>query len=191
MCRKHLNCKLCIHVLYVASSMLWKSDILCITGSTRNKYESFSEAAYKTKQQRQQLQQQTLHFSAPKTSCVGNRGHRSFGPFCRQLSGVSSLMPWGDRNVDLHASFTVRNSVFLISAFQVSPHWELRMQKLKSPGENTELKRSPFKAWSRSVYSHTCCAYCQGFLSCVFLPFRSIHLHFSKTFPNFFCVGCG
>ena len=27
-------------------------------------------------------------------------------------------------------------------------------------GENTELERSPFKAWSRSVSSHTCYTYC-------------------------------
>ena len=32
------------------------------------------------------------------------------------------------------------------------------------PGENTELKRSSFGAWSRSVYSHASYAYCQGFL---------------------------
>ena len=64
--------------------------------------------------------------------------------------------------------------------------------EIKVPsGENTELKHSPFKAWSRSVYSHTCCAYFQGFLPCLFLTFWSIHLHFSKTFPNFSCVGCG
>ena len=28
----------------------------------------------------------------------------------------------------------------------------------------TELKGSPFEAWSRSAYSHTCYTYCQGFL---------------------------
>ena len=44
--------------------------------------------------------------------------------------------------------------------------------------ENTEPKGSPFKAWSRSVYSHTCYAYCQGFLACLILSFRSIHLLF-------------
>ena len=35
---------------------------------------------------------------------------------------------------------------------------ELRTQKLKSRlvRTRTELKHSPFKAWSRSVYSHTC-----------------------------------
>ena len=66
--------------------------------------------------------------------------------------------------------------------------------EIKVPyGENTELKRSPFKAWSRSVYSHTFYAYCQGFLPFLFLPFRSIHLlfFFSKTCPDFSCVGCG
>ena len=54
-------------------------------------------------------------------------------------------------------------------------------------GENTELKRSPFEGWSRSAYSHTCYAYCQEFLPCLFLPFQSIHLHFfPKPLPIFF-----
>ena len=53
-------------------------------------------------------------------------------------------------------------------------------------GENTELKCSPFKAWSRSIYSHTCYAYCQGFLPCLFLPFRSIRLHFFQNLSRFF-----
>ena len=48
--------------------------------------------------------------------------------------------------------------------------------------------RSPFKAWSKSVYSHTCYAYCQGFLSCLFLNFRSIHLHFFQNLSRFFPV---
>ena len=70
---------------------------------------------------------------------------------------------------------------------------ELRKQKLKSHLVRTQLKRSPFKAQSSSVYSHTCYAYCQGFLPCLlFLPFQSIHLYFfSKTSPDFACVGCG
>ena len=43
------------------------------------------------------------------------------------------------------------------------PQWGAADAEIKVPsGEYTELKRSPFKAWSRSVYSHTCYAYCQG-----------------------------
>ena len=42
-----------------------------------------------------------------------------------------------------------------------------------------------FKAWSRSFYSHACYAYCQGFLPCLFLPFRSIHLHFFQNLSRF------
>ena len=62
----------------------------------------------------------------------------------------------------------------------------LQTQKLKSQqGENTELKRSTFKAWSRSVYSHTRCAYCQGFLPRLFPSFRSIHLHISQNLSRF------
>ena len=60
------------------------------------------------------------------------------------------------------------------------PQWVAADAEIKIPsGENTELKRSPFKAWSRSVYGHTCYTYCQGFLPCLF------HLHFSKTSPDF------
>ena len=73
------------------------------------------------------------------------------------------------------------------------PQWGAADSEIKAPsGENTELKRSPFKAWSRSVYRHICYAYCQGFLPCLFLPFRSIHLHFfQKLLPIFSCVGYG
>ena len=74
----------------------------------------------------------------------------------------------------------------------MSDSGELRTLKLKvPPGENTELKRSPFKAWSRSVYSHTGYAYCLGFLPCLFPPFWSIYLHFFQVPPDFSCVGCG
>ena len=76
--------------------------------------------------------------------------------------------------------------------YTTAPQWGAVDAEIKVPcGENTELKRSPFKAWSRLVYSHTCYAYCQGFLSCLFLHFRSIHLHFiPKPLPIFPCVGC-
>ena len=79
---------------------------------------------------------------------------------------------------------------FSLSLFPCSG--ELRTQKLVPSGENTELKRSPFKAWSRSAYSHTCYAYCQEFLPCLFLSLQSIHLHFSQNHSWFFsCVDCG
>ena len=65
--------------------------------------------------------------------------------------------------------------------------WGAADAEIKVPsGENTELKRSPWKARSRSVYSHTCYAYCQEFLPCIFLPFRSIHLNFFQKLSRFF-----
>ncbi|WP_419649261.1 hypothetical protein, partial [Thiolapillus sp.] len=71
----------------------------------------------------------------------------------------------------------------------ITPQWGAADAEIKVPsGENTELKRSPFHAWSRSVYSHTCYAYCQGFLPCLFLPFLSIHLHFFQNLSRFFPV---
>ena len=70
-----------------------------------------------------------------------------------------------------------------------APQWGAADAEIKvSSGENTELKRSPFKAWSRSVYSHTCYTYCQEFLPYLFLPIKSIHLHFFKTSPDVFPV---
>ena len=68
-----------------------------------------------------------------------------------------------------------------------TPQWGAADAEIKvSSGENTELKRPPFKTWSRSVCSHTCYAYCQWFLPCLCLPFRSIHLHFfPKSLPVF------
>ena len=47
---------------------------------------------------------------------------------------------------------------------------------------------SPFEAWSGSVYGHTCYAYCQKVLPCLFLPFQSIHLHFFQNLSEFFPV---
>ena len=65
--------------------------------------------------------------------------------------------------------------------------WGALDAEIKVPsGKNTELKRSPFTAWCRSVCSHTCYAYCQGFLPCLFLPFQSIHLHFFQNLSQFF-----
>ena len=74
-------------------------------------------------------------------------------------------------------------TVYLFS----SPQWGAADAEIKVPsGENTGLKRSPSIAWSRSVYSHTCYAYCQGFLPCLFLPLNPFTCNFSKTSPDFF-----
>ena len=68
----------------------------------------------------------------------------------------------------------------------VSPQWGAADAEIKVPSvENTELKGSHLKAWSRSVYSHACHAYCQGFLPCLFLPLQSIHLHFVQNLSQF------
>ena len=56
---------------------------------------------------------------------------------------------------------------------------------LHPSGQNTELKCCPFKACSRSVYSHTCYAYYQGFLPCLFLPSGPFTCIFSKPLSIF------
>ena len=48
-----------------------------------------------------------------------------------------------------------------------NPQWEAVDVEIEIPSvESTELRGSHVKAWSMSVYSHTCYTYCQGFLSC-------------------------
>ena len=75
----------------------------------------------------------------------------------------------------------------IFNAKVIAPQWGAADAEIKVPsGENTELKCSSFTAWSRSEYSHTCCAYCQIFLPCSFLHFRSIHLHFLQNLSKFF-----
>ena len=80
--------------------------------------------------------------------------------------------------------FFLGGSFFL--CLDTTPQWGAADAEIKVPSvENTELKRSPFKAWSESVYSHTCYAHCQGFFPCLFLPFWSIHLHFFQNLSQF------
>ena len=82
----------------------------------------------------------------------------------------------------------------LTPSYTAAPQWGAADAEMKVPsGENTELKRSPFKAWSRSVYSHTCYTYCQGFFS--FLLISTLPVHSPAFFPKplliFPCVGFG
>ena len=72
------------------------------------------------------------------------------------------------------------------NVIRVDLQWGAADAEIKVPsGVNIELKRSSFKAWSRSIYSHTCYASCQGFLSCLFLSFRSFHLHLLQNLSRF------
>ena len=52
----------------------------------------------------------------------------------------------------------------ILSNVDAPPQWGAADAEIKvSSVENTELEGSPFKAWGRSVHSHTCHANCQGF----------------------------
>ena len=66
----------------------------------------------------------------------------------------------------LRKVWNVISMVKIQSPVRSRPSLRAADAEIKVPsGENTEFKRSPFKAWSRSVYSHTCYAYCQEFLA--------------------------
>ena len=92
------------------------------------------------------------------------------------------------RSVDMSEIF-LSLSMFkdiLISVVSLTPQWGTEDAEIKVPsGENTELKRSAVKAWSRSVYNHKCYAYCQKFLPYFYpsSPFTCIFSNFSIFFP--------
>ena len=67
-----------------------------------------------------------------------------------------------------------------------TPQWGTTDAEIKDLSvEKSELKGSPYKAWSRSVNSHACYAYCQGFLPCLFLPSGPFICIFPKPLPIF------
>ena len=112
------------------------------------------------------------------------------------LSGSSDHRPYraiGRLETEINIQYWTKSEfspMFVCTLwFQQAPQWGAADAEIKVPsGEITEVKRSPFKAWSKSVYSHTCYAYSQGFLSCLFLHFWSIHLHFFQNLSRFFPV---
>ena len=77
----------------------------------------------------------------------------------------------------------------------LSPQWSTADAEIKDPSvEKPELKGSPFKAWSMSVYSHACFTYCQRFLpSTNFYPPGPISFvfFFPESLPSFSWVSCG
>ena len=65
--------------------------------------------------------------------------------------------------------------------FFIPPQWGAADAEIKVPsGENTDLKRVPFKAWSRSVHSHTCYALLPGISSSLIstLPVQNLSRFF-------------
>ena len=76
-------------------------------------------------------------------------------------------------------------SVFLSAT--LTPQWGAAFAEIKvSSGENTELKGSPFKTWSRSVYCHPCTFTARDFFLANFYPSGPFTCLFSKTSPEFF-----
>ena len=76
---------------------------------------------------------------------------------------------------------------FRISSLGRAPQRGAAYTEIKVPTvENTGLKGYSFKAWSRSEYSHTCPAYCHGFIVNFYpsWPFTCIFFqNFSRGFP--------
>ena len=122
-------------------------------------------------------------------------------PYRYNPNDPSSVPPWlatgsaqaptqqqpGTTSISFNPSPSLHQVQYTVSVSPSAPQWGAADAEIKVPsGENTELKHSPFQAWSRSVYSHTCYAYCRGVLPCLFLPFQSIHLHFFQNLSQFF-----
>ena len=95
--------------------------------------------------------------------------------------------PFSFCSSDLISALLALSTIYLFMKVSfspdITPQWGAADAEIKVPsGENTELKLSPFQAWSRSVYSHTCYAYCQGFLS--FLLISTLPVHSPAFFPK-------
>ena len=97
---------------------------------------------------------------------------------------VNSVQTWIQESV-----FKFKNSMCTLLSTCGPLSWsrfrsgELRTQKLKSHLARTQnLNVLPLKP-GVSQYSHTCYTYCQGFLPCLFLSFRSIPCIFPKSLP--------
>ena len=115
----------------------------------------------------------------------------------RSILGLGNLLllecEWGDvHRLDVYTGALFLRALYISNTLVVvsqSHSGELRTQKLKSHLLGTQSSKVLlFNSLSRSVYSHTCYAYFQGFLLCLFIPFRSIHLHFPKSSPDFFLL---
>ena len=77
----------------------------------------------------------------------------------------------------------------LLSLLKYVCVWVLRdpcSGELQTHLRRTQLKGSPFQAWSRSVYCTACYAYCQDFFLANFYPSGPFTCIFSKTSPEFF-----
>ena len=72
------------------------------------------------------------------------------------------------------------------------PQWGVADAEIKVPSdENTELKGSPFKAWSRSVYDMHATLTARDFFLADFYPCSPFTLILTESSPDFSCVGCG
>ena len=73
------------------------------------------------------------------------------------------------------------------TAFATPRSGEIRTQKLKSHLVRTQsLIVLPLKSGVGQCMATHCYTYCHGFLPRLFLPFRSIHLHFFKNLSRYF-----
>ena len=115
---------------------------------------------------------------SPNGTLISASATTDCGEGTRQMYlGFYSLLSFRSQTKESSNS-SVRTQLSHFS-FATSPQWGVEDAEVKViSDENTELKRSPFKVWSRLVYSLACYAYCQKFLPFLFLPSESIHLHF-------------
>ena len=68
---------------------------------------------------------------------------------------------------ELQTATTLNKTEFLYHSLYKYLQWGDADAEIEVPSvENTELKGSPSKAWSRSEYGHICYLYCQGFPPC-------------------------
>ena len=126
-----------------------------------------------------------VHLSLEKARSFAENLHKAFQPLvCVGLTSRNVFMKIGKSMKHTEpGKHELERQISRHSTEYVTPQWGAADAEIKvSPGGNTELKRSPFKAWSRSVYSHKCYAYCQGFFP-YFYPSGPFTCIFPKPLP--------
>ena len=104
--------------------------------------------------QRWQMLVQSSMFSVPAFLCL-------------PLHLSTCSYPAGWSLARCHGGWSGQTTVLSSSLLLPVPQWGAADAEIKVPSDqNTELRGSPFKAWSRSVYCHACYAYYRGFLPC-------------------------
>ena len=139
--------------------MVWLCFLFIRSG--QNHLVRHGESGEKTRQTEEEVGRQHQGMDRPGVRQVAE-GSEEHGKMektgCKIICGAPTTL--AVKGLMMMMMMTQKLILAFVMSRLDSPQWGAADAEIKAPsGENTELKRSPFKVWSRSVYSHTCYAY--------------------------------